>query len=125
MRFVNPIPFVKDVRRSTAFYRDDLGLAVVEDHGDFVMFEGNFTIHDGAALARTVWGEQADAAPPGDYGCRNLLLYFEDNDIDGCFARLRDKVRLIHEPARQAWGQRVFRFYDPDGHVVEIGEPMA
>jgi hypothetical protein len=24
----------------------------------------------------------------------------------------------------QPWGQRVFRVYDPDGHIVEIGEPM-
>lgn len=33
-------------------------------------------------------------------------------------------VELIHPIERQAWGQKVFRFYDPDGHIVEVGEPQ-
>lgn len=123
MRFVNPIPFVRDIGQSTAFYRDVLGLAVVEDHGAFVLFEDHFAIHDGEALIRTVWGA-AEAGDEETFGRRNLLLYFEDDDIEACFARLRDRVRLIHPLERQPWGQTVFRFYDPDGHVVEIGEPL-
>ncbi|MEQ8696349.1 MAG: VOC family protein [Bauldia litoralis] len=124
MRFVNPIPFVRDIAASTAFYRDVLGLSVTADHGPFVMFEGNFTIHDGAALASTVWGDRAETGDVDPFGRRNLLLYFEDDDIDACFARLKDRVPLIHGLNEQPWGQRVFRFYDPDGHAVEIGEPM-
>lgn len=23
-----------------------------------------------------------------------------------------------------SWGQRVVRFYDPDGHIIEVGEEM-
>jgi uncharacterized glyoxalase superfamily protein PhnB len=53
-----------------------------------------------------------------------LLLYFETNQLDAAFARLKNKVRLVHPIERQSWGQRVFRFYDPDGHVIEIGEPL-
>lgn len=123
MRFINPIPFVRDIAASTAFYRDVLGLAVVEDSGTFVRFEGNFAIHDGEALARTVWGGPVDGEPAQSCGQRNLLLYFEDDDIDACFARLKDRVQLIHGLNKQPWGQRVLRFYDPDGHAVEIGEP--
>ena len=55
---------------------------------------------------------------------RNVLFYFEDDDIDACFARIKDRVALIHPIVRQSWGQRVFRFHDPDGHAIEIGEPM-
>jgi catechol 2,3-dioxygenase-like lactoylglutathione lyase family enzyme len=124
MRFVNPIPFVRDIGQSTAFYRDVLGLAVVADHGDIVIFEGHFAIHDGGALIRTVWGA-AEAGDDAAFGRRNLLLYFEDDDIEACFARLRDRVRLVHPLQRQPWGQHVFRFYDPDGHAIEIGEPMT
>ncbi len=125
MRFVNPIPFVRDIAASTAFYRDVLGLVVSEDHGAFVLFEGHFAIHDGAALARTVWGDGDGTGDADPFGRRNLLLYFEDDDIDACFARLKDRVTLIHGLNKQPWGQRVFRFYDPDGHAIEIGEPMA
>jgi hypothetical protein len=31
---------------------------------------------------------------------------------------------LIHGPREQPWGQRVVRLYDPDGHIVEVGETM-
>ncbi|MEM9684930.1 MAG: VOC family protein, partial [Pseudomonadota bacterium] len=114
MKFINPIPFVSDVERSKRFYRDILGLEVVADLGDFVQFAGGFAIHDGAALQQTVWG----TAQKGDtaYGRANLLLYFEDDDVDGAYARLADDVDIIHPVRREPWGQRVFRFLDPDGH---------
>ena len=122
MRFVNPIAFVRDIAVSRAFYRDVLGLTIAEDHGTIVIFEEHFAIHDGAALAATVWG---DAEPDtATYGRRNVLYYFEDDDIDACFARIEDRVDLIHPIVKQAWGQRVFRFHDPDGHAIEVGEPM-
>ena len=122
MRFVNPIPFVKDIARSRAFYETRLGLEVVEDFGSFVLFETGFAIHEGAALERTVWGRERAANEP--YGRRNLLLYFEHDDVDAAFEAIAPHVDLIHPVERQAWGQRVFRFYDPDGHAVEIGEPL-
>ncbi|TCM58809.1 glyoxalase-like protein [Rhizobium sp. PP-F2F-G48] len=123
MRFINPIPFVRDIRLSRDFYETTLGLTVLEDAGSFVLFETGLAIHEGTALERTVWGDVAGA---GDgYGRRNLLLYFGHDDVDAAFARIAPHVELIHPVERQAWGQRVFRFYDPDGHAVEIGEPQV
>ncbi|WP_144379136.1 VOC family protein [Mesorhizobium amorphae] len=124
MRFVNPIIFVRDIGVATAFYRDLLGLTVKADHGTIVIFKGHFAIHDASALIETVWGLAAPPKPE-PLGQSNLLLYFEDEDIDACFARLSGNVDLIHPIIEQAWGQRVFRFYDPDRHAVEIGEPLA
>lgn len=121
MHFVNPIPFVADIARSRAFYADIMQLTLVADHGDFVQFAGGFAIHDGSSLERTVWGAPAEA--PGPYGRRNLVLYFEHDDIDRAFDTIGPHVTLIHPVERQHWGQRVFRFHDPDGHVIEIGEP--
>ncbi|MHA7776435.1 VOC family protein [Roseibium sp. M-1] len=122
MKFVNPLPFVADIERAKRFYAEVLDLRILEDHGDFVRFESGFALHDGAALHQTVFGDP----PVGDepYGRRNLVLYFEDEDIEVTFARVATRVRLIHGVETQAWGQRVFRFFDPDGHIVEIGEPM-
>lgn len=122
MRFVNPIAFVRDIEVSRTFYRDVVGLTVVEDHGTIVIFAEHFAIHDGAALAATVWGSGEIQTTP--YGRRNVLFYFEDGDLDACFARIGPRVELIHPVVKQAWGQRVFRFHDPDGHAIEIGEPM-
>ncbi len=122
MRFINPIPFVRDIKLSRNFYENTLGLKVLEDAGNFVLFETGFAIHDGAALEQTVWGTMSGAAEA--YGRQNLLLYFEHDDVDAAFEGIAPHVELIHSVEQQAWGQRVFRFYDPDGHAVEIGEPQ-
>lgn len=122
MRFINPIPFVRDIHRSREFYEKRLGLKVLEDFGSFVLFEAGFAIHDGAALEQTVWGNTAGSEEA--YGRRNLLLYFEHDDVDAAFETIAPLVELIHPVERQTWGQRLFRFYDPDGHAVEIGEPQ-
>jgi hypothetical protein len=75
---------------------------VAEDHGTIVIFNEHFAIHEGRELAATVWGEgAADAAP---YGRRNVLFYFEDDDVDACFTRISGRVDLIHPIVKQAWG---------------------
>lgn len=122
MRFINPIPFVSDIEASKRFYTEVLGLTVAADHGNFVRFETGFAIHDGPSLESTVWGKPANGSD--QYGRRNLLLYFEHDDIDAALHRIAPHVQLIHPVEQQAWGQRVFRFYDPDGHTIEIGEPQ-
>lgn len=122
MKFVNPLPFVADIGRAKRFYTEVLQLRVLEDHGDFVRFDDGFAVHEGTSLHQTVFGESR--GEEGPYGRRNLVLYFEDKDIDAAFKRIADHVDLIHEIRQQFWGQRVFRFFDPDGHIIEIGEPM-
>ncbi|WP_457578608.1 VOC family protein [Ensifer adhaerens] len=122
MRFINPIPFVSDIERSRTFYETTLGLTIRADFGNFVLFVGGFAIHEGRSLERTIWRQELSSAEA--YGRRNVLLYFEDDDVDAAFARIAPHVDLIHPVERQEWGQRVFRFHDPDGHAVEIGEPQ-
>lgn len=122
MRFVNPIPFVRDMDRARAFYRDVMQLEIRADHGNFVLFERGFALHEGSSLTQTVW--KGTGAQPATYGCRNLLLYFETGTLDADFARIAPQLELIHPVERQPWGQLVFRFYDPDGHAVEVGEPL-
>jgi len=120
IKFINPIVFVKDIHVSQAFHAETLAMTVLEDHGPFVLFEN----HQARELASTVWGADHPHNVEQAQGRNNLLLYFETTTLEDDFARLKDQVKLIHPIQRQAWGQAVFRFYDPDGHVIEIGEPM-
>ncbi|AEQ51949.1 VOC family protein [Pelagibacterium halotolerans] len=122
MRFINPIPFVRDIELSKAFYQERLGLTIAHDLGNFVLFETGFAIHEGSSLQRSVWKEVREGDAP--YGQKNLLLYFEHDDVDAAFASIAPHVDLIHPIERQDWGQRVFRFYDPDRHAIEVGEPL-
>jgi catechol 2,3-dioxygenase-like lactoylglutathione lyase family enzyme len=123
MRFVNPLPFVADIARSKAFYQTLLQLRIVQDHGNVVLFEGGFAIHDGATLYQTVFGRPE--MPAGPYGRDNLVLYFETDDLLSAFRRVDGQAHLIHPIRTESWGQRVFRCWDPDRHIVEIGEPQV
>lgn len=33
-------------------------------------------------------------------------------------------IHYVHPVKEHRWGQRVVRFYDPDGHIIEVGENM-
>ena len=35
-----------------------------------------------------------------------------------------EKTQIIHPIREQPWGQRVFRLYDPDNHIIEFAESM-
>ena len=57
----------------------------------------------------------------------NMELYFEEDDFDGFIDRLgqRNDIQYIGDGVKEAgWGQRTVRFYDLDGHIIEVGENM-
>ena len=55
-----------------------------------------------------------------------MELCFEEMDFDGFLNRLRDypQIEYLGDVFEHSWGQRVIRFYDPDGHIIEVGECM-
>ena len=57
----------------------------------------------------------------------NFELYFEEKQFGEFLERLRgyDGAELIHDAREYPWGQNVIRFYDPDKHIIEVGESMA
>ncbi|WP_299483797.1 VOC family protein [uncultured Roseibium sp.] len=122
MKFVNPLPFVSDIERSKRFYTETLALRILEDHGNFVLFENGFALHDGQSLHETVFGTEDTSDAP--YGRKNLVLYFEVEDVTATCQHVASRTELIHEVRKEPWGQRVFRLFDPDGHIIEIGEPQ-
>jgi hypothetical protein len=56
-----------------------------------------------------------------------MELYFEVDDFDAFLEELaaRPEIELVHPPKKHEWQQRVARLYDPDGHIIEVGESMA
>jgi len=54
-------------------------------------------------------------------------LYFEENDIEGFVEKLEGlypDIRYVNRLMTHSWGQRVVRFYDPDGNLIEVGTGM-
>ncbi len=56
----------------------------------------------------------------------NAEIVFEEQDFDGFLHRLKEypDIEYLGEVIEHSWGQRVIRFYDLDGHIIEVGEDM-
>ncbi len=122
LKFVSPLIVVEDMARSRQFYERLLGQKVKFDFGVDVAFEGDFTIH----LKSHFQSLLGDAAKyPITSKAHNGELYFDADDIESTYQRLQAAgVEFIEGIQEQPWGQRAMRLYDPDGHIIEIGEPM-
>lgn len=121
MKHVDTIVLVEDVRRSRAFYEGLLGLEVLHDWESMVVYRDRFAIQQVSGVLPA--DNSARLFAPSDLGRGNLIVYFETDDLEGSRDRLRAAgVPVVCDIVQLPW-QRMFRVADPDGHVVEIGEP--
>lgn len=119
MKFKNPLLAVTDMAASIRFYRQVLGLRMVMDFG------ANVTLTGGVCLQTLdTWREFLEGRPVSLAGNAGEL-YFEESDFDSFAEKLRGLgVEYVHPVKEHRWGQRVVRFYDPDRHIIEVGERM-
>ncbi|KNZ40298.1 VOC family protein [Acetobacterium bakii] len=111
---------VKDISLSKKFYQDLFGLEVFQDYGRNISFGGLSLQQDFDWLLgipkKSVLKES-----------HNMELYFEENEFDDFVSKLdqREGIRYIGDGVKEAeWGQRSVRFYDLDGHIIEVGENL-
>jgi catechol 2,3-dioxygenase-like lactoylglutathione lyase family enzyme len=122
MKFICPLIVVNNMEVSRNFYEKVLGQKVQYDFGENVSFEGGFAIHLKSHFSDLISIEKNDIIQKSN----NSELYFEEDDLDSFLQKLKtiDSIEYVHELKEQPWGQRVIRFYDPDMHIIEVGEPM-
>jgi catechol 2,3-dioxygenase-like lactoylglutathione lyase family enzyme len=125
VQFKTALLFVNDVKSSRDFYEKVLNQKVVYDFGEDVVFDGGFAIHDADHISVLLFN-RPNPNTVGELGKENFELYFETDELDEACSRVaKSGAAIIHDVMEQPWGQRVMRFYDPDHHIVEIGEPMT
>ena len=117
MKLKNPMLVVADMDRSVAFYKKVLGLHVILDFG------ANKTLTGGLALQTAETYQAFIGAREILFGGNDFELYFEVDDFDKFAEKLAGcGIEYVHPIKEHAWGQRVARFYDPDRHIIEVGE---
>lgn len=120
MKLKNILLVVKDIERSKAFYKDLFGLKVIADFGE------NAVLSEGLALQeQKLWEKFIERKAV--FGGNDAELYFEENNIDLFLKKLENssyEIEYINKCIEHDWGQRVIRIYDPDRHIIEIGEAM-
>lgn len=120
MKFTCPLIAVKDIEVSKKFYQEVLHQKIILDFGANVTFEGNFALQ--ANFAELVGFNKNDMVQ----GSKNFELYFEVEDLDNFVKNIKEnpEIKYVHDVKEYHWGQRVIRFYDPDMHMIEVGESM-
>ena len=120
MKLKNVLIVVKDIEKSRQFYKDLFGLDLVLDNN------GNMILTEGLVLQdEKIWKELlGKEILPESNSCE---LYFEEQNIEA-FAekleRLYPSIRYVNKLVVHSWGQKVVRFYDLDGNLIEVGTPV-
>jgi len=120
MKLKNILIVVKDLERSRKFYHDLFGLDLLLDQ------DGNLILTEGLVLQdETIWKKfLGREIIPENNACE---LYFEERDLDAFVRKLEvlyPSVRYVNRLMTHSQGQKVVRFYDPDGNLIEVGTPM-
>lgn len=120
MKLKNVLIVVKDMERSIAFYRNLFGLEVLLDNdGNVIMTEG--LVLQEAKIWETCLGREI--LPKNNAA----ELYFEEPDLEAFAEKLEnygEPIECVSRLMTHSWGQKVIRFYDPDGNLIEVGTPM-
>jgi predicted enzyme related to lactoylglutathione lyase len=106
-----------DLERSRAFYRDDIGLAIYREFGQWQDRGTVFFLGGGFLEVSGHCGQ-----PPGP----GLQLWLQVDDVEAFHQRLLGRgVAVVREPRREPWGLVEMWVEDPDGVricVVEVPE---
>lgn len=117
MELKNPLLVVADMECSVDFYKKVLGLEVITDFG------ANKTLSGGLVLQTLETWKEFIGTDAVTFGGNQTEIYFEEDDFDGFAKKLKARpVEYVHPVKEHSWGQRVVRFYDPDRHIIEVGE---
>lgn len=124
IKFCSSVLLVNNIKASREFYEDILNQTVEIDHGECIGFVDGFSIWQIEHAYKIMAKDFSNRVSGNESG--RFELYFESDNLDDMHKKLTDKkVEFVHDMIEQPWGQRVFRIYDPDKHMVELGEPMA
>jgi len=120
MKYSCTVISVADINAARKFYEDLFGLEVFQDYGKNVVFTC------GLALQQDFdWlvGLSKDNILTKS---NNIEICFEEQDFDGFLDKLKKypNIEYLGDVIEHSWGQRVIRFYDLDGHIIEVGEDM-
>lgn len=119
MKLNSPMLVVTNIDKSVEFYKKVLGLRVIMDFG------ANKTLTGGLVLQTIDTYREFIGKDEINFGGNNFEIYFEEDEFDNFIDNLKKcNVELVHPVKEHSWGQRVVRFYDPDKHIIEVGENM-
>lgn len=123
MKFSSPVIVVSNMEKSKQFYYEVLGLEVILDFGANVTLTGGIGLQTKDSWCDFIQKSDNDIV----FGGNATELCFEESDFDSFLEKINNinTINYVHNLIEHSWGQRVIRFYDPDNHIIEVGEDMV
>ena len=120
MKYTCMVIAVADINAARKFYEDLFGMEVFQDYGKNITFTCGLALQQDFGWLVNLPKEKILKKS------NNAEIVFEEQDFDGFLCRLKEypDIEYLGEVMEHSWGQRVIRFYDPDGHIIEVGEEM-
>ena len=120
MHYASTVIAVSDINASRKFYEELFGLEVYQDYGINIAFGGGLSLQQDFPWLAGIPEESVQKQP------HNMELCFEEEQFDAFLEKLEayPGIRYLGGVVEHGWGQRVIRFYDPDGHLIEVGEDI-
>lgn len=120
MKFTCMVISVSDINTARKFYEDLFGLVVFQDYGRNIAFTCGLALQQDFNWLVNLPKEKILKKS------NNAEIVFEEQDFDGFLDKLNEHpgIERLGEVVEHSWGQRVIRFYDLDGHIIEVGEDM-
>lgn len=120
MKYTSTVISVSDVNASRQFYQDLFGLELYQDYGINVSFTCGLSLQQEFDWLVSIPKETVMKRS------HNMELAFETRNFDRFLEKLNEypNIECLGDVIEHSWGQRVVRFYDPDGHLIEVGENM-
>ena len=120
MKYSCTVISVSDIHAARKFYEDLFGLEVFQDYGKNIAFTCGFALQQDFDWLVGVSKDRVLHQP------NNMEICFEEQDFDGFLNKLKKypHIKCLGDMIEHSWGQRVIRFYDLDGHIIEVGEDM-
>lgn len=120
MKYKGTLLVVKDCKRALQFYKDVFGFTLLQDN------DGNMELSHGLYLQEETYWETFlnKKVIPNNHSTE---LYFEEENIEAFINKLETlypDITYVNTLMSHSWGQKVVRFYDLDGNLIEVGTPI-
>jgi len=119
MEYKSIVISVTDINKARKFYEDLFGLELYQDYGINISFTCGISLQQDFDWLVGLPKEKVLKES------NNIELCFEEEQFEDFLIKLKSfDVRYLGDVIEHSWGQRVVRFYDLDGHIIEVGENM-
>lgn len=120
MKYICTVLSVSDINVARKFYEDLFGLELYQDYGINISFTCGLALQQDFDWFVNIPKEKILKKS------NNAEVVFEEQDFDRFLDKLKKypHIEYLGEMVEHSWGQRVIRFYDLDGHIIEVGEDM-